>query len=133
MNKPRSGEIGDMAKKILVVDDEPHLVKLLQARLEKNGYSVIVASDGQEALDKTYQENPDLIILDIMLPHIDGYHVCKTLRSDEKYKAIPIIMLTGRTLAQDIKMGMELGAVSYVQKPFKPNVLLGIIQGLIKK
>lgn len=122
-----------MAKKILVVDDEPHLVKLLQARLEKNGYSVIVASDGQEALDKTYQENPDLIILDIMLPHIDGYHVCKTLRSDEKYKAIPIIMLTGRTLAQDIKMGMELGAVSYVQKPFKPNVLLGIIQGLIKK
>ena len=133
MNKPKSGRIGDMAKKILVVDDEPHLVKLLQARLEKNGYSVIVASDGQEALDKTYQENPDLIILDIMLPHIDGYHVCKTLRSDEKYKAIPIIMLTGRTLAQDIKMGMELGAVSYVQKPFKPNVLLGIIQGLIKK
>lgn len=122
-----------MAKKILVVDDEPHLVKLLKTRLEKNGYSVIVASDGQEALDKTYQENPDLIILDIMLPHIDGYHVCQTLRSDEKYKAIPIIMLTGRTLAQDIKMGMELGAVSYVQKPFKPNVLLGIIQGLIKK
>ncbi|MCX6571248.1 MAG: response regulator [Candidatus Aminicenantes bacterium] len=122
-----------MAKKILVVDDEPHLVKLLQARLEKNGYSVIVASDGQEALDKTYQENPDLIILDIMLPIIDGYHVCQTLRSDDKYKAIPIIMLTGRTLAQDIKMGMDLGAVSYVQKPFKPNVLLGIIQGLIKK
>jgi two-component system alkaline phosphatase synthesis response regulator PhoP len=122
-----------MAKKILVVDDEPNLVKLLQARLEKNGYSVIVAYDGQEALDKTYQEDPDLIILDIMLPVIDGYHVCKTLRSDEKYKAIPIIMLTGRTLAQDIKMGMDLGAVSYVQKPFKPNVLLGIIQGLIKK
>jgi DNA-binding response OmpR family regulator len=122
-----------MAKKILVVDDEPNLVKLLKARLEKNGYSVIVASDGQEALDKTYQENPDLIILDIMLPIIDGYHVCKTLRSDDKYKAIPIIMLTGRTLAQDIKMGMDLGAVSYVQKPFKPNVLLGIIQGLIKK
>jgi two-component system alkaline phosphatase synthesis response regulator PhoP len=121
-----------MAKKILVVDDEPHLVKLLKNRLEKNGYSVIVAYEGQEALDKTYQENPDLIILDIMLPIIDGYHVCKTLRSDEKYKAIPIIMLTGRTLAQDIKMGMDLGAVSYVQKPFKPNVLLGIIQGLIK-
>ena len=122
-----------MAKKILVVDDEPLIVKLLQARLEKNGYSVVVAQDGQEALDKTYQENPDLIILDIMLPHIDGYYVCKVLRSDDKYKAIPIIMLTGRTLAQDIKMGMDLGAVSYVQKPFKPNVLLGIIEGLIKK
>ncbi len=122
-----------MTKKILVVDDEPRIVKLLQARLEKNGYGVIVAYDGQEALDKTHQENPDLIILDIMLPIIDGYHVCQTLRSDEKYKAIPIIMLTGRTLAQDIKMGMDLGAVSYVQKPFKPNVLLGIIEGLIKK
>lgn len=122
-----------MAKKILVVDDEPLIVKLLQARLEKNGYNVVIAHDGQEALDKTYQENPDLIILDIMLPHIDGYYVCKALRSDEKYKAIPIVMLTGRTLAQDIKMGMDLGAVSYVQKPFKPNVLMGIIEGLIKK
>lgn len=122
-----------MAKKILVVDDEPNIVELLQSRLENNGYSVIVAYDGQEALDKTYQENPDLIILDIMLPKIDGYNVCKMLRSDEKYKAIPIIMLTGRTQAQDIRMGMDLGAVSYVQKPFKPDVLLGIIKGLVKK
>lgn len=121
-----------MAKKILVVDDEPHVVKLLKARLEKNGYSVIVAHEGQEALDKTYQENPDLIILDIMLPYIDGYNVCKILRSDEKYKVIPIIMLTGRTLARDIKAGMDLGAVSYVQKPFNANVLLGLIHGLIK-
>lgn len=122
-----------MANKILVVDDEPNIVELLQSRLEKNGYSVIVAYDGQEALDKTYQENPDLIILDIMLPKIDGYNVCKMLRSGEKYKAIPIIMLTGRTQAQDIKMGMGLGTVSYVQKPFKPDVLLGIIQGFVKK
>ena len=122
-----------MAGKILVVDDEPHIVKLLQVRLEKNGYSVVVAYDGQEALDMTYQEDPDLIILDIMLPKIDGYNVCKTLRSVDKFKATPIVMLTGRTLTQDIKMGMDLGAVSYVQKPYKPNVLLAIIQGLIKK
>ncbi|MGA2533086.1 MAG: response regulator [Candidatus Aminicenantales bacterium] len=129
---PRKGGSGSMTKKILVVDDESDTVELLQARLEKNGYGVIVAYDGQEALDKTYQENPDLIILDIMLPKVDGYNVCKTLRSDEKYKAIPIVMLTARTLTQDIKMGMDLGAVSYVQKPFKPEVLLGIIQGLLK-
>ena len=122
-----------MAKKILVVDDEANIVELLQSRLEKNGYGVIVAYDGQEALEKTYKENPDLIILDIMLPKVDGYNVCKTLRSDDKYKAIPIIMLTARTLGQDIKMGMDLGAVSYVQKPFQPEVLLGIIQGLVKK
>ncbi len=121
-----------MPKKILVVDDEPRVVKLLKARLEKNGYSVIVAKEGQEALDKTYQEDPDLIILDIMLPNIDGYNVCRILRSDEKYKAIPIIMLTGRTLARDIKAGMDVGAVSYVQKPFNADVLLGLISGLIK-
>jgi DNA-binding response OmpR family regulator len=130
---PRRGESGNPAKTILVVDDEPRIIELLQSRLKKNGYNVIVANDGQEALDKTYQENPDLIILDIMLPKVDGYNVCKILGSDEKYQAIPIVMLTGRTLARDIKTGMELGAVSYVQKPFKPDVLLGIIQVLIKK
>jgi DNA-binding response OmpR family regulator len=130
---PRTGGLGSMAKKILVVDDEANTVELLQSRLEKNGYRVMTAYDGQEALDKTYQEIPDLIVLDIMLPRIDGYNVCKTLRSNEKYKNIPIVMLTGRTLAQDIKMGMDLGAVSYVQKPFNADVLLGIIEGLIKK
>ena len=122
-----------MAKKILIVDDEPDVVTVVKIRLESAGYQTITAKDGQEALDKTYRENPDLIILDIMLPKIDGYNVCKTLRSDEEYKAIPIIMLTGRTQAQDIKMGMDLGAVSYVQKPFKSDVLLGIIQGLVRK
>ena len=130
---PRTEESGKPAKTILVVDDDPHIRELLQSRLKKNGYNVIIANDGQEALDKTYQEHPNLIILDIMLPKVDGYSVCKVLRSDEEYRDIPIIMLTGRTLAQDIKMGMELGAVSYVQKPFKPDVLLGLIQGLIKK
>jgi len=117
--------------KILIVDDEPNLVKLLKSILEEKGYGVIVACDGQDGLDKTYQENPDLIILDLMLPKIDGYDVCKMLRSDNKYIDIPIIMLTGRTEAQDIRKGMDLGAVSYVQKPFNPDVLLGIIQGLV--
>lgn len=116
--------------KILIVDDEPNLVKLLQSILEGNGYDVIVACDGQEGIDKTYQEKPDLIILDVMLPKIDGYEVCKMLRSDARSRDIPIIMLTGRTEAQDIRMGMDLGAVSYVQKPFNPDMLLGIIQGL---
>lgn len=116
--------------KILIVDDEPNLVKLLKSILEGNGYDVIVACDGQDGLDKTYQEKPDLIILDVMLPKMDGYEVCKMLRSDAQSRDIPIIMLTGRTEAQDIRMGMDLGAVSYVQKPFNPDMLLGIIQGL---
>lgn len=118
--------------KILIVDDELNLVKMLQSWLQDHRYDVIVAHDGQEALDKTYQEKPDLIILDIILPKIDGYGVAKMLRSDERCKDIPIIMLTSRNEAQDIKMGMDVGAVSYVQKPFKLEVLLGIIQGLVR-
>jgi DNA-binding response OmpR family regulator len=122
-----------MAKKILVVDDEPSIVSLLKARLEDSQYEVITAKDGQEALDKTSQEKPDLIILDIMLPKIDGYTVASMLKSDENTRDIPIVMLTARNLAQDIKAGMESGAVSYVQKPFNSDVLLGMIPTLINR
>jgi DNA-binding response OmpR family regulator len=122
-----------MAKKILVVDDEPSIVSLLKARLEDSQYEVITAKDGQEALDKTSQEKPDLIILDIMLPKIDGYMVASLLTSDENTRDIPIVMLTARNLAQDIKAGMESGAVSYVQKPFNSDVLLGMIPTLINR
>jgi len=122
-----------MAKKILVVDDEPSIVSLLKRRLEASQYEVITAKDGQEALEKTSQEKPDLIILDIMLPKIDGYIVASMLKSDEKTRDIPIVMLTARNLAQDIKAGMESGAVSYVQKPFNSDVLLGMIPTLINQ
>jgi len=122
-----------MAKKILVVDDEPSIVSLLKARLEASQYEVITAKDGQEALEKTGQEKPDLIILDIMLPKIDGYMVASMLKSDENTRDIPIVMLTARNLAQDIKAGMESGAVSYVQKPFNSDVLLGMIPTLINQ
>jgi len=120
-----------LAKKILVVDDEPNFVRLLKARLENSRYEVITAKDRQEAIDKTRQEKPDLIILDVMLPKIDGYKVASILKSDENTRDIPIVMLTAPTLAQDIKAGMESGAASYMQKPFNSDVLLGIVQGLI--
>jgi len=120
-----------MAKKILIVDDDPDIVKLLQLRLENQGYNVIVAYDGQAGLDKVRKDNPDLVILDITLPKIDGYGVASILNADEKYKDIPIIMLTARNEFEDISKGMKLGAVSYFQKPFKADVLLGIIQGLV--
>jgi DNA-binding response OmpR family regulator len=118
-------------KKILVVDDDPNFVRLLKARLEDSRYEVITAKDRQEAIDKTRQEKPDLIILDVMLPKIDGYKVASILKSDENTRDIPIVMLTAPTLAQDIKSGMESGAASYMQKPFNSDVLLGIVQGLI--
>ncbi|MCF7908243.1 MAG: response regulator [Candidatus Omnitrophica bacterium] len=119
-----------MAKKILVVDDEAALVEMLKMRLEASGYDVLFAYDGQEALDKAKKSNPDLIILDLMLPKVDGYKVCRMLKFDEKYKSIPIILFTARAQDSDKKMGQEVGADAYIVKPFEPKVLLDKIKEL---
>lgn len=119
-------------KKILLVDDEKDLVETVKFRLEANDYDVIAAYDGQEALAKARKEKPDLIILDLMLPKIDGYKVCRMLKFDEKYKAIPIILFTARAQESDQKMGKEVGADAYVTKPFEPKALLDKIKELIK-
>ena len=102
-------------------------------RLEANSYDVITAYDGQEGLDKARKEKPDLIILDLMLPKMDGYKVCRMLKFDEKYKSIPIVMFSARAQEEDEKMGMEVGADDYVTKPFDPKVLLDKIQKLLTK
>jgi len=120
-------------KKILVVDDEPNVIKMLETRLRYEGYDVVTASDGQQALDKARDERPDLILLDVMLPKLDGYGVCRQLRSDGKYISIPIVMLTACGQMQDIKKGMEKGADAYIAKPFNSEALLGIVTGLIGK
>jgi len=117
-------------KRILVVDDEQALVELVKMRLETNGYEVLSAFDGQEALDKARKEKPDLIILDLMLPKIDGYKVCRMLKFDEKYKKIPIILFTARAQESDKKMGQDVGADSYIVKPFEPKALLAKIKEL---
>ena len=121
-----------MAKKILIVDDEAALVKMGQLRLEAAGHEVITASDGQEGLEKARSEKPDLIILDVMLPKIDGFKICRMLRFDEKYKKIPIIMLTARAQESDRHTGEEVGADAYIIKPFPPEVLLDKISELLK-
>ncbi|MDD5560681.1 MAG: response regulator [Candidatus Omnitrophica bacterium] len=120
-------------KKILVVDDEKAIVEMLTMRLEANGYQVISAADGQEGLDKLRSERPDLIILDLMLPKIDGYKVCRILKFDEKYKHIPIILFTARTQEIDIKLGEEVGADAYIMKPFEPDILLGKVAELLSR
>lgn len=120
-----------MAKKILLVDDEPHIITMLENRMKHAGYEVITASDGQEALLKAHKEKPDLIILDLMLPKLDGYKVCRMLKFDEKYKHIPIIMLSARAQEADKKMGETVGADGYVTKPFEPQVLLGKVKDLL--
>ena len=120
-----------MAKKILLIDDELDIVKLVESRLKINGYEVVVALDGQEALEKAREEKPDLILLDLMLPKLSGYKVCRMLKFDEKYKHIPIIMFTARVQESDEKLGFEVGADAYITKPFKPEVLLEKVKELL--
>jgi len=123
-----------MAKKqILLVDDELELVTVVKFRLEANDYGVIVAYDGQEALEKARKDKPDLIILDLMLPKMDGYKVCGLLKADERYKKIPIIMFTARGQESDKKIGEEVGADAYITKPFEDQVLLAKIKELLKE
>lgn len=123
----------DEKKKILIVDDETQLVELLQIRLEANNYEVITAYDGLEGFEKAKKEKPDLIILDLMLPKMDGYRVCGLLKGDMRYKNIPIIMFTARAQADDKKMGFDLGAEGYITKPFDPKELLAKISELLNR
>ena len=118
-------------KKILIVDDEKDLVETIIFQLEGSGYEAIAAYDGQEGLDKARKDKPDLIILDLMLPKLDGYKVCRMLKFDEKYKDIPIIMFTARAQEQDKKLGLEVGANAYITKPFELEVLLAKIKELL--
>ena len=120
-----------MPKKILLVDDEPDLVLLMEARLRANGYDVLSAQDGQTALEVAKREKPDLIILDLMLPKMDGYKVCGLLKKDSRYAKIPIVMFTARAQEEDRKLGEEVGANAYLTKPFEPDTLLGKIRELI--
>ena len=119
-------------KRILVVDDERALVDMMTMRLEANNYEVLSAYDGREALEKAKKETPDLIILDLMLPKMDGYKVCGLLKKDFRYAKIPIIIFTAKAQEEDVKMGEEVGANAYITKPFEPQALLGKISELLK-
>lgn len=121
-----------MGKRILIVDDEPDLIDMLKDRLEAEGYTVIAASDGVEGLEKAKTEKPDLILLDIMMPKMDGYQVCRFLKFDEAFKHIPIILLTARAQPQDKKWGLAVGADDYVSKPFDQADLLKKIKERLK-
>jgi len=115
-------------KRALIVDDEPDIVESIRFNLELENIECIEALDGEEALSKARKENPDVIILDIMLPKINGYKIARMLKFDESYKHIPIIMLTARAQQTDIKMGEETGADEYVTKPFDMDELVGLVK-----
>jgi DNA-binding response OmpR family regulator len=120
-------------KKILVVDDEQDILRLLEAHLKASGYEVLMAADGNDGLNKAKTEKPDLIILDLMLPFIDGIQICRMLKFDVLYKHIPIIILTAKSMKEDLELGKQVGADTYVTKPFDYETLLITIKGLLEK
>lgn len=119
--------------KILVVDDEQHIVELVEFNLTKEGYEVITAYDGETAIEKARQEKPDLIILDIMLPKIDGLGVCRKLYAENATQDIPILMLTARSEVLDKVLGLEMGADDYMTKPFSPRELVARIKAILRR
>lgn len=115
-----------------MVEDKEDLADTIKLRLEANDYEVLVAHDGKQGLELAREEEPNLIILDLMLPKIDGYKVCRMLKFDKKYKKIPVIILTARAQDSDMKLGEEVGADAYLTKPYEPEVLLAKISQLIR-
>lgn len=119
-------------KKILLVDDEPDIVLMVSNRLKASGYEVLSALDGQAGLELAKTTKPDLIILDLMLPKMDGYKVCGFIKKDSRYSRIPVIMFSAKAQQDDIKTGEELGADAYIVKPFDSSVLLAKIAELLE-
>ncbi|AMY04572.1 DNA-binding response regulator [Staphylococcus condimenti] len=120
-----------MSQKILVVDDEQSIVTLLKYNLETAGYIVEVAYDGEEALQKLDAVQPDLVVLDVMLPKLDGIEVCKTIRSDKNL--VPILMLTAKDDEFDRVLGLELGADDYMTKPFSPREVVARVKAILRR
>ena len=121
-----------MAKgKILVVDDEIYIVHILDFSLGMEGYEVVTALDGEQALERARAEKPDLIVLDIMMPKLDGYETCKRLKADPETKDVPVILLSAKGRNVDQKVGFEVGADDYITKPFSPRKLVERINAIL--
>jgi len=119
--------------RVLVVEDDRDISELVRRYLEKAGFSVTLTSSGQEALARLTESPPDLLILDLMLPHMDGIEICRTIRASHKTGAIPIIMLTARAEEAERIAGLEVGADDYIAKPFSPNELVARVRALLRR
>lgn len=118
-------------KKILIADDEHKIVMTLEYTFKKNGYDIFIARDGSEVLELLKEEIPDMILLDIMMPNIDGYTTLSEIKKNEKFKNIKIIFLSAKSGEQDIKKGMELGADAYITKPYSIKKLIEKVEELL--
>ena len=121
-----------MPKKILAVDDEKHIVRLIQVNLERAGYQVVTAFDGVEALKKVQEENPDLVVLDVMMPQMDGFETLKNLKANPQTRNIPVIMLTAKAQDADVFRGWQSGVDCYLTKPFNPLELLTFVKRIFE-
>lgn len=115
-------------KRILIADDDPVILRLIQVNLELEGYEVITANNGQEAVDTAMAEHPDLVILDIMMPRLDGYQACEQLKASDVTKQIPVIFLSAKAQQGDIEKGQSFGVAAYLTKPFDPSELLEVVE-----
>ena len=122
----------DESKKILVIDDDPTVIKLLESILGSKGYEVLLAREAPLGLEAAMKKSPHLIILDVMMPIINGYNICRLLKSEEETRNIPIVLLTSRSGEEDQKIGEEVGADAYFAKPFNTEALLNKILELLK-
>lgn len=118
---------------ILIIEDEQDIIELLTYNLEQEGYSISFATSGEEAFSLVHQKNPDLILLDLMLPGVDGLDVCRNLKQNEMTRNIPIIMLTAKSEDSDIITGLEMGADDYIPKPFSPKVLIARVRSVLRR
>ncbi|OQA06373.1 MAG: Alkaline phosphatase synthesis transcriptional regulatory protein PhoP [bacterium ADurb.Bin374] len=119
-------------KKILVADDEPHILRVVKDKLANAGFTVVTASNGEEALETARREKPSLVLLDVMMPKMNGFDVCRTLRAEAEFKGVPILLLTARGQEIDRHMGLEAGASEYITKPFSPRELLATVQAQLE-
>ncbi len=121
-----------MAHRILIVDDEPNIVVPLEFLMKREGYEVAVAADGQAALDAVGRSAPDLVILDVMLPRMSGFEVCRQIRADARWRGLKILMLTAKGRDSEMEKGFGLGADAYVTKPFSTRDLVAKIRSLLR-
>jgi DNA-binding response OmpR family regulator len=128
-----SAEAGARSPVILAADDDEDILELVAFRLERSGFTVVRARDGEQALEAARREVPDLIVLDVMMPKMDGYEVTRALRADESTRRIPIILLTARVQDDDVQRGFDAGADDYVRKPFSPQELRSRVQAILDR
>lgn len=127
MSQTENGGVG-AGRKILVIDDEPGIVEIVQVNLEGDGFDVISASNGREGLEKIKAEQPELVVLDVMMPEMDGWDVLRNVEQDPDIAGMPVIMLTAKAADEDYIHGLEEGAVEYITKPFLPQELVNRIK-----